>query len=56
MLPATKPIPKELLPIYDRPLIEHVVKEAISAGIREIIFVTRSGKEAIKIILMVITN
>jgi UTP--glucose-1-phosphate uridylyltransferase len=48
MLPATKAIPKELLPIYDRPLIEHVVKEAIKAGIREIIFVTRSGKEAIE--------
>jgi len=48
MLPATKAIPKELLPIYDRPIIEHVVKEAISAGIREIIFVTRSGKEAIE--------
>ena len=48
MLPATKAIPKELLPVYDRPLIEHVVKEAISAGIREIIFVTRSGKEAIE--------
>ena len=48
MLPATKAIPKELLPIYDRPLIEHVVKEAISGGVREIIFVTRSGKEAIE--------
>jgi UTP--glucose-1-phosphate uridylyltransferase len=48
MLPATKAIPKELLPIYDRPIIEHVVKEAISAGITEIILVTRSGKEAIE--------
>ena len=48
MLPATKAIPKELLPIYDRPLIEHVVKEAIEGGIREIILVTRSGKEAIE--------
>ena len=34
MLPATKAIPKELLPVYDRPLIEHVVKEAIAGGIR----------------------
>ena len=33
MLPATKAIPKELLPIYDRPIIEHVVQEAITAGI-----------------------
>ncbi|MDB4839621.1 UTP--glucose-1-phosphate uridylyltransferase [Amylibacter sp.] len=48
MLPATKAIPKELLPIYDRPIIEHVVKEAINGGIREIILVTRSGKEAIE--------
>ena len=48
MLPATKAIPKELLPIYDRPIIEHVVKEAITAGITEIIFITRSGKEAIE--------
>lgn len=48
MLPATKAIPKELLPIYDRPIIEHVVQEAISAGITEIIFITRSGKESIE--------
>ena len=48
MLPATKAIPKELLPVYDRPIIEHVVKEAIAAGITEIILVTRSSKEAIE--------
>ncbi|MDA9282300.1 UTP--glucose-1-phosphate uridylyltransferase [Pseudomonadales bacterium] len=48
MLPATKAIPKELLPVYDRPIIEHVVKEAIAAGITDIILVTRSGKEAIE--------
>ena len=48
MLPATKAIPKELLPVYDRPIIEHVVKEAIAAGITEIILVTRSGKGAIE--------
>ena len=48
MLPATKAIPKELLPVYDRPIIEHVVKEAIAAGITEIILVTRCGKEAIE--------
>jgi len=48
MLPATKAIPKELLPVYDRPIIEHVVKEAIAAGITEIVLVTRSGKEAIE--------
>ena len=48
MLPATKAIPKELLPVYDRPIIEHVVQEAIAGGITEIILVTRSGKEAIE--------
>lgn len=48
MLPATKAIPKELLPVYDRPIIEHVVKEAVAAGITEIILITRSGKEAIE--------
>jgi UTP--glucose-1-phosphate uridylyltransferase len=48
MLPATKAIPKELLPVFDRPIIEHVVREAIIGGITEIIFVTRSGKEAIE--------
>ena len=48
MLPATKAIPKELLPVYDQPIIEHVVREAIAAGITEIILVTRSGKEAIE--------
>jgi len=48
MLPATKAIPKELLPIYDRPIIEHVVQEAVSAGFTEIILITRSGKEAIE--------
>lgn len=48
MLPATKAIPKELLPVYDRPIIEHVVQEAIAGGITEIILVTRSGKQAIE--------
>jgi UTP--glucose-1-phosphate uridylyltransferase len=48
MLPATKAIPNELLPVYDRPIIEHVVKETIAAGITGIILVTRSGKEAIE--------
>lgn len=48
MLPATKAIPKELLPVTDKPVIQHVVEEAIAAGINEIILVTRSGKEAIE--------
>jgi len=48
MLPATKAIPKELLPVFDRPIIQHVVEEAIAIGCTEIILVTRSGKEAIE--------
>ncbi len=48
MLPATKAIPKELLPILNKPIIQYVVEEAISAGIKEIIFITRSGKGAIE--------
>ncbi len=48
MLPATKAIPKELLPILNKPIIQYVVEEAISAGISEIIFITRSGKGAIE--------
>ena len=48
MLPATKAIPKELLPIVDKPIIQYVVEEAIDSGIEEFIFVTRSGKEAIE--------
>lgn len=48
MLPATKAIPKELLPIMDKPVIQYVVEEAVLSGIKQIIFVTRSGKEAIE--------
>tara|TARA_B100002019_G_scaffold276010_1_gene274406 strand:+ start:2022 stop:2876 length:855 start_codon:yes stop_codon:yes gene_type:complete len=48
MLPATKAIPKELLPVLNKPIIQWVVEEAIDAGITEIIFITRSGKEAIE--------
>ncbi len=47
MLPATKSIPKEMLPIFDKPLIQYVVAEAIASGIKDIILVTRSGKSAI---------
>lgn len=44
-LPATKVVPKELLPIVDRPSIQYVVEEALSAGVEEIIFVISKGKE-----------
>src|SRR6266496_3171514 len=47
-LPATKTVPKELLPIVDVPSIQYVVQEAVDAGIEEIIFVTGRGKDSIE--------
>lgn len=47
MLPATKAVPKEMLPVVDRPLIDYCVDEAVSAGITEVVFVIAEGKEAI---------
>lgn len=48
MLPATKAIPKEMLPLVDKPLIQYVVNECIAAGINEIILVTHSSKNSIE--------
>ena len=48
MLPATKAIPKEMLPVVDKPLIQYVVREAIAAGIKEIVLVTHSSKNSIE--------
>lgn len=48
MLPATKAIPKEMLPIVDKPLIQYIVNECVDAGIKEIILVTHSSKNAIE--------
>ena len=47
-LPATKAMPKELLPIIDKPLIQYAVEEAIMAGIETLIFVTGRNKRAIE--------
>lgn len=47
-LPVTKAGPKEMLPIVDKPLIQYVVEEAISAGITKLVFVTSAGKRAIE--------
>ena len=47
-LPATKAVPKELLPVVDRPLVEYAVEEARAAGIEQMIFVTGRGKSAIE--------
>ncbi|MEM1161606.1 MAG: UTP--glucose-1-phosphate uridylyltransferase GalU [Pseudomonadota bacterium] len=47
-LPATKSIPKEMLPLVDRPLIQYAIDEARAAGIKEFIFVTARGKSALE--------
>lgn len=47
-LPATKAMPKEMLPIVDKPTIEYIVEEAIESGIEDIIIVTGKGKRAIE--------
>ena len=48
MLPATKAVPKELLPVLDKPIIQHIVEEAVHAGIKDIVFITRQGKKSIE--------
>ncbi|WP_100642225.1 UTP--glucose-1-phosphate uridylyltransferase GalU [Alteromonas facilis] len=48
MLPATKAIPKEMLPVVDKPLIQYVVAECVAAGIKEIILVTHASKNSIE--------
>ena len=47
-LPATKAMPKEMLPLVDKPLIQYGVEEAVAAGCDEIIFVTGRGKSAME--------
>lgn len=47
MLPAAKAVPKELLPVLDRPTLQYVVEEAVSAGVSEIVFITSRDKPAI---------
>ena len=46
-LPATKAVPKELLPIVDTPTIQYIVAEAVAAGVRDVILVVARGKESI---------
>ncbi len=46
-LPATKVIPKEMLPVIDKPVVQYAIEEARAAGIEEFIFVTADGKESI---------
>ena len=47
-LPATKAMPKEMLPVVDKPLIQYAVEEAVAAGVTELIFVTGRSKRAIE--------
>ena len=47
-LPASKAIPKEMITVVDRPVIQYVVDEAVAAGIREIVLVTHPAKKAIE--------
>jgi UTP--glucose-1-phosphate uridylyltransferase len=48
VLPATKVVPKELLPLVDKPTLQYIVEEAVAAGIEEIIFVTSRSKRSIE--------
>src|ERR687883_2154546 len=47
-LPATKAQPKEMLPIVDKPAIQHVVEEAVRAGLRDILIITGRGKRSLE--------
>lgn len=55
-LPATKAMPKEMLPVVDMPLIQYAVNEAAAAGITEMIFVTGRSKRALRTTSTVIPN
>ena len=48
MLPASKAIPKELFPVGGKPVIQHIVEEAVSVGIQEVLIIISKGKEAIQ--------
>src|SRR6266496_2765152 len=48
LLPATKAVPKEMLPLVDHPVIHYIVEEALAAGLDQIIMVTNASKTAIE--------
>ena len=48
LLPATKAIPKEMLPIVDKPMIQYIIDEVVAAGIKDIVLVTHSSKNAVE--------
>ena len=47
-LPFTRAVPKEMIPLVDKPVIQYVVEEAAAAGISDILIITSSGKEAMQ--------
>lgn len=47
-LPASKNIPKEMLPVYNKPVVQYVVEEAIRAGVEDVVFVTNRDKSVIE--------
>jgi len=47
-LPASKNIPKEMLPIYNKPVVQYVVEEAIQAGVKDVVFITNKDKHALE--------
>ena len=51
VLPASKVIPKEMLPLVDKPTLQYIVEEAVAAGVEEIILVTSRSKRAIDCLL-----
>ena len=48
MLPVTKTVPKEMLPMVDRPVMQYIVEEAVSAGIEDILIITNRGKDVME--------
>lgn len=48
LLPATKAIPKELLPVLDKPVLQYVVEEAVASGIERLVVITSAGKDAMR--------
>ena len=47
-LPFTRAVPKEMIPLVDKPVIQYVIEEAAAAGIEDILIITSSGKEAMR--------
>lgn len=54
-LPATKNIPKEMLPIFKKPVVQHVVEEAMASGLTDVVFINNQIKKLLKIILTTIS-